>query len=89
MPDDSYHGSGMNYQGPPSNQGSMPGGPQVPVDSMQGLDLGSQHGSNFAGPMDMPDLGTGDLHFEGMDNSMRQNQPHDQSQMAAWFDTDL
>jgi hypothetical protein len=65
---------------------------QVPVDSMQGLEIGSQQGSNYGGPMDMPDLGPSDLHFDGMENSgMRpaQNEHQDQNQMAAWFDTDL
>lgn len=104
MPDESYHGSGIGYQGPPSNQGSMQGGnhqemnsqgfhdTKVPVDSMQGLEIGSHQGSNYGNPMDpMPDLGTGDLHFDRMDSSgMRpQGPPQDQSQMAAWFDTDL
>ena len=66
--------------------------PQVPVDSMQGLEIGSHHGSNYGGPMDMPDLGPTDLHFDGMENTGMRPAPAehpDQSQMAAWFDTDL
>ena len=65
----------------------------LPIDSMQGLEIGSQHGSNY-GPMDHMDMsGAPPPHFEGMDNSgmapppNQQNQ--DQNQMAAWFDTDL
>lgn len=102
MGDETYSGPG-GYQGPPSNQGSVQGGnpdlnrqgfpdPQVPVDSMQGLEIGSHHGSNYGGPMDMPDLGPTDLHFDGMDNTGMRPAPTehpDQSQMAAWFDTDL
>ena len=58
---------------------------------MQGLEIGSHQGSNFGGPMDMPDLGQTDLHFDGMENSgMRPaHNEQDQNQMAAWFDTDL
>ena len=71
---------------------------QVPVDSMQGLEIGSHHGSNY-GPMDttMPELGpSADLDFQNLDSSgmhPQQQQPPqhqgDQNQMAAWFDTDL
>ncbi len=63
---------------------------------MQGLEIGSQHGSNY-GPMDPMDMGGAapPQHFDGgMDSSMggppppNQQNP-DQNQMAAWFDTDL
>ena len=60
---------------------------------MQGLEIGSHHGSNF-GPMDttMPDLGpnAGSLDFQNMDSTgMHHAGSHgDQNQMAAWFDTD-
>ena len=57
---------------------------------MQGLEIGSHQGSNYGNPMDMPDLTSGDMHFDSMDNStMRRDGPQDPSQMAAWFDTDL
>ena len=74
----------------------MRAGGYDPVDSMQGLDIGSHQGSNY-GPM--PDLGTSDLHFDGLDNNPMgapAPQPphgagpqHPDNQMAAWFDTDL
>lgn len=88
LPDDNYRGdTAVNYQQPPSNQGFDP---QAPVESMQGLEIGSQHGSNF-GPMDaMPDLGP-DMHFAADGTPHGQGPPShsDSSQMAAWFDTDL
>merc|ERR1711976_185228 len=68
--DQSFRGDQGPYQGsgPGSVQGSShqdinrQGGyeSQVPVDSMQGLEIGSHQGSNY-GPM--PGLGTSDLHF--------------------------
>ena len=60
----------------------------VPVDSMQGLDLGSQQGSNFGHMDQLPHLGpTGnDLNVENLDNMPP---PPQNNQMAAWFDTDL
>lgn len=65
----------------------------VPVDSMQGLDIGSQHGgpgSNY-GPIDPRDLPPGhpghpDLTF---DQQAPPQPPRDNNQMAAWYDTDL
>ena len=65
----------------------------VPVDSMQGLEIGSHQGSNF-GPM--PDLGSSDLHFDSLDHNplgtptqSHGGPPPQDNQMAAWFDTDL
>lgn len=67
--------------------------PQVPIDSMQGLDLGSQSGNQY-GPMDNLDIGPhGDLSFGNMDSSQGMapqggdNQPPGMGQQ--WFDTDL
>jgi len=89
LPEESFHGDerGMGFPAPD----------RPVVDSMQGLEIGSHHGSNY-GPMDpMPDLGPNtDLHFENLDNAnmnstqhqQQQHQQH-QDQMAAWFDTDL
>lgn len=66
----------------------------MPVDSMQGLDIGSQHGgpgSNY-GPIDPRDLPPGhpgahpDLTF---DQQIPPQPPRDNNQMAAWYDTDL
>lgn len=76
--------AGPNYQG---------GYDHVPVDSMQGLDIGSQHGgpgSNY-GPIDPRDLPPGhpghpDLTF---DQQIPPQPPRDNNQMAAWYDTDL
>jgi catenin beta 1 len=104
MGDDPYREQPVQY---PASQGSMHSGshdmsrqgydPQVPVDSMQGLEIGSHHGSNY-GPMDhnVMDLGPGgggDFNIENLDNpSMSHGPPQqqgDQNQMAAWFDTDL
>ena len=69
-----------------------------PMDqSMQGMDMGSHHGSNY-GPMDHMDMGPPpppppqgqDMNFEGMENMPPPPPPgQDQNQMAAWFDTDL
>lgn len=77
----------------PSNQGSMQSDMNRQPDSMQGLEIGSQHGSNY-GPMDHMDMsGAPPPHFEGMDNSGMAPPPNqqnpDENQMAAWFDTDL
>lgn len=58
----------------------------VPVDSMQGLEIGSQHGSTY-GPVDnLADMGPppGDLNFENLESTLPQD-----SQGMAWFDTDL
>lgn len=98
-PDEIYRGDTMFQQSQGGSQSDMnrPGfDGQVPVDSMQGLDLGSQHGSNY-GQMDamgVPPQGFNNMN--NMDNSGLQGgqrgTPHshaDQTQMAAWFDTDL
>ncbi|KAE8573655.1 armadillo segment polarity protein isoform X1 [Halyomorpha halys] len=79
----------MYSHGPPSvhsshgGRGYQPGYDQIPVDSMQGLDLGSQHDSNY-GPMD---VGPGDLDFDALDELPQP--PQDNNQVAAWYDTDL
>lgn len=58
---------------------------------MQGLDIGSQHGSNY-GPLDnIPDLGPQshhsgpDLNFENIESTLPPQ--HDGSH--SWYDTDL
>lgn len=86
------------YQGSHSdmNRGAFEN--QGPADSMQGLEIGSQQGSSYGGPMDttLPEIGD----FHQMESSMQQQQhapashasshgSQDQNQMAAWFDTDL
>ncbi|CAC5365979.1 CTNNB1 [Mytilus coruscus] len=83
-----HHGS----QGSMHSGGDMRGGydPQLPIDSMQGLDIGSQHGSNY-GPLDnIPDLGPQshsgpDLNFENIESTLPPQ--HDGSH--SWYDTDL
>jgi len=66
---------------------------QVPVDSMQGLEIGSHHGSNvWRTVWTCQTLAQADMNFDGMDNTGMRPAPaehQDQSQMAAWFDTDL
>ncbi|KAL3854838.1 hypothetical protein ACJMK2_014078 [Sinanodonta woodiana] len=64
---------------------------QVPVDSMQGLDIGSHHGSHY-GPMDnMPDFGHqgGSMNFENLESSLPHGQEAGNQGMTQWFDTDL
>lgn len=64
---------------------------QLPIDSMQGLDLGSQGGNQY-GPMDNLDIGPqGDLSFGNMDNSGMppQAQGDNSGLPQQWFDTDL
>lgn len=91
-------------QGPPSvhsgHQGpNYTGGyDHVPVDSMQGLDIGSAGGapppgSNYGtmDPREMPPGGhpgdhLGDMNF---DQQVPPQPPRDNNQMAAWYDTDL
>lgn len=83
-----YQGS----QGPPSVHSSHGRGPypqgydQVPIDSLQGLDIGG-HDSNYS-PMDPMDIGPSpDLNFENMDAlPPPENPPPSQ---LAWYDTDL
>ena len=56
---------------------------------MQGLDIGSQQGSQF-GPMDNLDIGPhGDLNFGSLDTSLPPQQGGDNPGMTQWFDTDL
>jgi catenin beta 1 len=91
MPDDAQ------AYGPPGGPGSVTGsshGGRYEPDTMQGLEIASQQGSNY-GPM--PDLGPNmDLSFQGSDMppqhppQQHPGQHHgSQDQMAAWFDTDL
>jgi catenin beta 1 len=49
---------------------------------MQGLDLGSQHDSNYS-PMEVG----ADLDFDHLDELPQP--PQDNNQVAAWYDTDL
>lgn len=62
---------------------------QVPIDSMQGLEISGQQGNQY-GPMDnLPDLGptSSDLNFENLESSLPQHA--DNNQAMPWFDTDL
>jgi len=78
-------------QGPPSVASgprtyTHPGYDGVPVDGMQGLDIGSHPGSTYggAGVQEM-DMAGSDINF---DTDMPQP-PQDNNQVAAWYDTDL
>ncbi|GFG38676.1 hypothetical protein Cfor_08261 [Coptotermes formosanus] len=99
-PDQGY--DGMYGQGPPSvhsSHGSRPyqqqGYDQIPIDSMQGLEIGSHHGAGGGGgstygPIDAMDVGgpdSSDLNFDHLDELPQP--PQDNNQVAAWYDTDL
>ena len=68
---------------------------QIPIDSMQGLEIGSHHGAGGGGgstygPMDAMDVGgpdSTDLNFDHLDELPQP--PQDNNQVAAWYDTDL
>lgn len=95
--DDSYRD--QMYQPPHhDSQGSMHSNDmnrgyehQIPIDSMQGLDIGSQGGSQYGGMENLPDLGpnaqSGDLNFENLESSLPQQSGNNQA--MPWFDTDL
>lgn len=61
----------------------------LPIESMQGLEIGGiLHSGNgpsspYAMDMDVGEMGAGEL-LEAMPSP-----PHDNSQVAAWYDTDL
>ncbi|XP_037283043.1 armadillo [Rhipicephalus microplus] len=94
---DAYHEQMYSgSQGPPSgrhNPYSQQGyDTQVPIDSMQGLDLGPSQGGHNYTPMDTGmDLDApGDLNFDPLDPSLPAPAQQDSSgQLAAWYDTDL
>ncbi|KAK9308130.1 hypothetical protein QLX08_001837 [Tetragonisca angustula] len=89
-PDQGY--DGMYGQGPPSvhsshgSRGYQPQGyDQIPVDSMQGLEIG---GGSTYGAMDTMDVAhEGDLSFDHLGELPAP--PQDNNQVAAWYDTDL
>ncbi|KAL0272384.1 UNVERIFIED_CONTAM: hypothetical protein PYX00_005374 [Menopon gallinae] len=90
-PDQGY--DGMYGQGPPSvhsSHGGRPYGTQgydtLPIDSMQGLEIGSHGpGSNY-GPMDVGGEST-TLDFDHLEDLPQP--PQDNQHLAAWYDTDL
>ncbi|CAN7990939.1 unnamed protein product, partial [Ixodes hexagonus] len=94
---DAYHEQMYpGNQGPPNgrhNPYSQQGyDSQVPIDSMQGLDLGPSQGGQSYTPMDTGmDLDApGDLNFDPLDPSLPSPAQQDSSgQLAAWYDTDL
>jgi len=98
-----HHGSQGSMGGYQSDmnqgRGSAGGGgggaayDQVPVDSMQGLEIGGHQNSGY-GPMDnIPDLGppppADDLNFENLDTNLPPPHGGDTNQGMAWYDTDL
>ncbi|XP_034239468.1 armadillo segment polarity protein isoform X1 [Thrips palmi] len=92
---------GLYGQGPPSvhsshggRQYQQPGYDAIPIESLQGLDIGSHHGAGGSGstygPMDdAMDVGqnSADLDFDHLDELPQP--PQDNNQVAAWYDTDL
>lgn len=85
------HGSQQNMSGSQHDMSRSGCDGHLPIDSMQGLDLGSQHGGNQYGPMDNLDIGPhGDISFGNLDTSMPPQQAGDNSGLPQqWFDTDL
>lgn len=87
-----HHGShGSMYSGShhPDMQGRGPGGyDQLPINSMQGLDLGGPGAGHYGSHMDNLDLGPNptDLNFD-LDPSM--GHPPGDNGPSMWFDTDL
>lgn len=89
-PDQPY--DGMYGQGPPSVHSShggrnyqQQGYDQIPIDSMQGLEIG---GGSTYGVMDTMDVAQdGDLSFDHLEELP--SPPQDNNQVAAWYDTDL
>jgi len=85
------HADAVYGQGPPSVASgprayTHPGYDGIPVDGMQGLDIGSHPGSTYGGgPVQDMDMEGSDLNFG---NDMPQP-PQDNNQVAAWYDTDL
>merc|ERR1740123_873340 len=85
------HADAVYGQGPPSVASgprayTHPGYDGIPVDGMQGLDIGSHPGSTYGGgPVQDMDMDGSDLNFG---NDMPQP-PQDNNQVAAWYDTDL
>lgn len=58
---------------------------QIPIDSMQGLEIG---GGSTYGAMDTMDVAhEGDLSFDHLEELPAP--PQDNNQVAAWYDTDL
>lgn len=63
---------------------SIPGYDTLPIDSMQGLEIGGGGPTSpYAMDMDVGEIGAGEL-LEAMPSP-----PHDNNQVAAWYDTDL
>ncbi|XP_073981920.1 armadillo segment polarity protein-like isoform X1 [Rhodnius prolixus] len=87
LSEESY--DGLYTHGPPSvhspdgGRTYLQGYDPVPVESVRCLELGSQDDSNFC-PMD---IGPSDLDFGPLEDIP--SPPQDNSQLAAWYDTDL
>nr|ADI48180.1 beta-catenin [Crepidula fornicata] len=87
-----HHGSqGSMYSAShPDMQGRPPTGyDPVPVDSLQGLDLGGGAGGGYGSHLgNLPDLGPGsDLNFDSIDPNL--GAPPGDGGPSIWFDTDL
>jgi len=86
--DSVYGQTGQGQQGPPSVASgprtyTHPGYDGLPVDGIQGLDIGSHPGSTYGQVQDM-DMGD-QMNY---DSDLPQP-PQDNNQVAAWYDTDL
>uniref|UniRef100_T1INN4 Armadillo segment polarity protein n=1 Tax=Strigamia maritima TaxID=126957 RepID=T1INN4_STRMM len=92
LPPDEPYQMYQGSQGPPSVHSSHGRGPypqsydQVPIDSMQGLEIGSHHGSNY-GPMEIGQ--SPEMAFDNMETMPQPPENRPPSQLAAWYDTDL
>lgn len=97
-PDQAYEG--LYGQGPPSVHSShggrafQQGYDTLPIDSMQGLEIGGGGGngppggaptSPYAMDMDVGEIGAGELNF---DLEAMPTPPNDNTNLAAWYDTD-
>lgn len=78
-----HHGSQGSMQSGDINRGYDS---KVPIDSMQGLDIASQHGGVYSPMGNIHDMGAAsDMNIENLEPSLGQ----DTSQGMSWFDTDL
>lgn len=61
----------------------------LPIDSMQGLEIGGETGqiNNPTSPMDFGEMDASELTFDHLD--ALPSPPQDNNQVAAWYDTDL
>lgn len=61
---------------------------QLPIDSMQGLEIGGGGGGGPESPYAM-DMDVGEIRAGELLEALPSPPPHDNNQVAAWYDTDL